>query len=228
MCAVYSFEYEKWMDDLPPFSEKIDAAAYSPWKDSPTMRPSGIGLRNVNPIIRATENGTESNTDGATQFGVQLEAGWWGYLENGEPVKWPSINARSERLLERPGGANRRVLVPATGWYEMQKPSRDWYQFSAGRGFLMAGIMQRGTPRGGTELTCYSLVMRSAIPELHSIHDRMPIVLPPDFYEQWLDPGTKGSRELIEAALDASERMLPHVRADRVARSPLARTSAPS
>lgn len=214
MCTVYSFEYQAWMDDMPPFSEKVEDSAVAKWfhdeVSSSTIRPSGINLRNLNPIIRRTEQG------------IVTERGWWGYLAKGEPVKWPSLNTRSERLQERPGDANKRVLVPATGWFEKQKPSLDWYQFNAGRPFVMAGIMQRGTPRGGTEVTCYSLVMRDAVPELEYIHDRMPLVLPPSFYDQWLDPEMKGSRGLIDEALSASEELLPIVQAKKIARSPLA------
>lgn len=225
MCTVYSFEYQAWMDDMPPFSQKVDDFEIAKWfhdastppdgiedpayEASPTIRPSGINLRNLAPIIRRTD------------LGIVSERAWWGYLAKGEPVRWPSLNTRSERLQERPGGANRRVLVPATGWFEMQKPSRDWYQFSPGRPFVMAGVMQRGTPRGGTELTCYSLVMRNAVPELKHIHDRMPLVLPSAMFDRWLDPETEGSRELIDEALAASQELLPDVRAEKIARSPL-------
>jgi hypothetical protein len=84
-----------------------------------TVRPTGKNLRNLNPLI--------VQPDAAPI----LEPAWWGFLVNGEPAKFPSINTRSERLQERPGGAKARAIVPATSWYEMQKPSRQWNDSSS-------------------------------------------------------------------------------------------------
>lgn len=173
-----------------------------------TLRPTGKNARNLNPIVRETANGRV------------LEEAWWGYLVDGEPAKFPSINARSERLRDKPGGANRRVLVPATRWFELQKPSRHWYSFGTGGAFMMAAVAQRGIPTGGEEVTCYSIVMRPAADDLGHIHDRMPVLLPPSFHSDWLNPDAAGSRELIDASLDASTTLLNLVTAERVAALP--------
>lgn len=61
-----------------------------------TLRPTGKNLRNLNPVV--------VDHDGS----ATLEPAWWGFLVNGEPARFPSINTRSERLQERPGAAKAR------------------------------------------------------------------------------------------------------------------------
>ena len=212
MCASYGLDPR--MGD---YSDALDEQSlgladgiiqFAEQNEGKTLRPTGKNARNLNPIVRETDAGRV------------LEEAWWGYLVDGEPAKFPSINARSERLRDRPGGANRRVLVPATGWFEMQKPSRDWYSFGTGTPFMMAAVAQRGIPTGGEEVTCYSIVMRPAVDGLAHIHDRMPVLLPISFHADWLDPSVSGSRELIEAALDASNTMTGQVSASQVTKRP--------
>lgn len=171
-----------------------------------TLRPTGKNLRNLNPVV--------IDADGETT----LEPAWWGFLVNGEPAKFPSINTRSERLQERPGSLKTRALVPATGWFEMKKPERVWHEFGIGAGTLfgMAAVTQRGRTADGEWFTCYSIVMRPAPPHLADIHDRMPALIPTSFAHEWLT--AQGDRELIDEALLAAagldERVVAAARAD--------------
>ena len=157
-----------------------------------TVRPTGKNLRNLNPIVVQPE---EAPT---------LEPAWWGFLVGGEPAKFPSINTRSERLQERPGSLRSRAIVPATSWYEMQKPSRQWHQFLVDDGALfgMAAVTQRGKTTDGTWFTCYSIVMRPAPAHLAGVHDRMPVLIPTAFAQEWLS--AEGGRDVIDDALLAA------------------------
>jgi len=100
--------------------------------DGGIIRRRGKSLRNLNPVIRERDGGRRT------------ELTWRGYLVDGEPSRFPSINTRSERLQERPAGAIGRALVPATSWLEMQKPSRDWYSLGTGEAFAMAAVLAAG------------------------------------------------------------------------------------
>ena len=170
------------------------------------MRPTGKNLRNLNPIFRDMGEGPH------------LESAWWGYLVNGQPSKFPSINTRSERLQQKPIAMNGRAIVPATSWFEMQKPSRTWYRFELGDLELlgMAAVTQRGWPSGGEQITCYSIVMQPAREDLVDLHDRMPLLIPGGFAEEWL--AAEPSRELIDAAIDAGREIAERVRATAVPR----------
>lgn len=171
-----------------------------------TLRPTGRNLRNMNPVL-VDDDGTTS-----------LLTAWWGYLVDGAPARFPSINTRSERLQERPGGLRSRAIVPTTGWYEMQKPSRIWHQFGLGAGvaFGMAAVTQRGRTPDGEWTTCYSIVMRPAPEHLRELHDRVPVLIPTAFATDWLTG--EPTRELIDEALlsaaSLDERVIAEARPD--------------
>jgi putative SOS response-associated peptidase YedK len=133
----------------------------------------------------------------------------------GEPAKFPSINTRSERLQQKPGNLAGRAIVPATSWLEMQKPSRTWYRYDLGAPelFGMAAVTQRGIPTGGEPVTCYSIIMQPARDDQAPIHDRMPLLIPASFTQDWLAADVPPSRELMDAALDAGREMTARVRA---------------
>lgn len=164
-----------------------------------TLRPTGKNLRNLNPlVVQQDERAT-------------LEPAWWGYLVDGQPAKFPSINTRSERLQERPGGLRTRAIVPATSWFEMRKPERVWHEFTLDQRVLfgMAAVTQRGRTPDGEWVTCYSIVMGPAPDHLAEIHDRMPVLIPPGLSQEWLtgDP----ERELMDEALLASAELAARI-----------------
>ena len=195
MCASYGLD--------PRFSEQellegLDGAvleglrAWAEGNAGETLRPTGRNLRNLNPIVQDL---------GA---GAVLEPAWWGFLVDGEPARFPSINTRSERLQQKPGSLRSRALVPATGWYELKKPERVWHEFGVDGGSLfgMAAVTQRGRTADGEWYTCYSIVMRPAPEHLAAVHDRMPVLIPTRFARDWLT--AQGDRELIDEALLAA------------------------
>lgn len=195
MCASYGLDPR--FTDAALLAEADDAVleglrSWARQNAGETLRPTGKNLRNLNPLVTAADGD------------VALEPAWWGFLVDGQPARFPSINTRSERLQDRPGGLRTRALVPSTGWYELQKPDRVWHEFGLGHGVLfgMAAVAQRGRTPDGEWVTCYSIVMRPAPPHLSGIHDRMPVLIPTSFARDWLTGGP--TRELIDEALMAA------------------------
>lgn len=142
----------------------------------------------------------------ATHVERQLRLLEWGLVPSWAktPLR-PMINARAETLTSKPSfrnaAARRRCLVPANGYFEWQAPEgtrgkQPWF-LSRGDGdpvMAFAGIFEAWRdPAGGEDapwlLTC-AIVTRSAPDALGEIHDRMPVVVPPDLWEAWLDPET--------------------------------------
>lgn len=119
-------------------------------------------------------------------------------------------NARSESLLEKSSfvraAASRRCLVPADGWYEWQvsptavdakgKPRRQpFFVHRADREPLaMAGLYEFWRDRylaaddPEAWLTTYAIITSVAEPGLDRIHDRQPLVLEREQWDDWLDP----------------------------------------
>lgn len=204
MCASYGLDPRFTDAELLTAADEAVLDGLRAWADEnagETVRPTGKNLRNLNPIV--------VQPDAAPM----LEPAWWGFLVGGEPSKFPSINTRSERLQDRPGGLKARALVPATSWYEMKKPERVWHEFLVDDGALfgMAAVTQRGRTADGTWFTCYSIVMRPAPDGLADIHDRMPLLIPASLSHDWLT--AEPNREIIDEAIAASDEVAARVTA---------------
>ncbi|MBO0979987.1 SOS response-associated peptidase family protein [Microbacterium sp. SD291] len=204
MCASYGLDPRFTDSELLAAADEAVLEGLRTWaaeNAGETLRPTGRNMRNLNPIVVRPESSPV------------LEPGWWGFLINGEPSKFPSINTRSERLQDRPGGLKGRAIVPATSWYEMQKPERRWNEFLIGDGTLfgMAAVTQRGRTPDGEWYTCYSIVMRPAPSHLVKLHDRMPLLIPASFSHDWLTAAPE--RDVIDQAIVASDELAERVHA---------------
>jgi putative SOS response-associated peptidase YedK len=120
------------------------------------------------------------------------------------------INARAETLLDKPAyrraAVARRCLVPADGWYEWQRSptARDakgrprkqpvFMHPVADGPIAIAGVYELWRDRQLPEddpaawLATYAVITTDAEPGLDVVHDRMPLVLPRDRWDRWLDP----------------------------------------
>jgi putative SOS response-associated peptidase YedK len=105
------------------------------------------------------------------------------------------INARSETAPEKPSFRSafrrRRCLIAADGFYEWKRENGGkqpyYFRMQDGRPFAFAGLWESWEKGDGILRTCTILTTR-ANPVLEDIHERMPVILPPDAYNAWLDP----------------------------------------
>ncbi len=104
------------------------------------------------------------------------------------------INARAETVATAKAYATsfarRRCLVPADGWYEWRRLSprqKQPYFLTASDGAVLAfaGLWSVCGNGGQPLLTC-SVVTTAAVGEFALVHDRMPLILPPQRWAQWL------------------------------------------
>jgi putative SOS response-associated peptidase YedK len=119
------------------------------------------------------------------------------------------INARSETAATKPAfrssWAKRRCLLPADGWYEWQRDGKVKQPFFTtrkdGASLAMAGLWtvwrDKEKPDDLPLVTCSVLTM-PAVDQLAEIHDRMPVVLPPEVWAAWLDPDSADAGDLIK------------------------------
>lgn len=106
------------------------------------------------------------------------------------------INARGDTLREKPAFRSafkrRRCLVLADGFYEWQARPQGkqpyFIRMRSGEPFAMAGLWETWRESGGGEpLESCAIVTTSSNTKLAPIHDRMPVILPPEQYDLWLD-----------------------------------------
>jgi putative SOS response-associated peptidase YedK len=110
-----------------------------------------------------------------------------------------TINARSETLATKPMFrtplARRRCLIAADGFFEWQQtehgktPMYITLSDAAERPFGFAGLWERWTePESGDVLTTCTIITGSPNELVAQIHNRMPMILPRDLYDDWLNP----------------------------------------
>ena len=122
----------------------------------------------------------------------------WGLIPNW--AKQPStrhrmINARAETLRERPAFrvplSRRRCLIPADGYYEWmasnERKQPYFVRSQEGQLLAMAGLWDRWQHDDQVIESCTIITTESDGP-VRQIHDRMPLIVPEDAYDQWLDP----------------------------------------
>jgi putative SOS response-associated peptidase YedK len=112
------------------------------------------------------------------------------------------INARAETVSEKPAFRaafrSRRCLVPASGFYEWKslagRKQPYYVRMRDGRPFAMGGLWERWQGASGPALETCLLITTGANDLLAPIHDRMPVIVPPDAYDLWLSgaPGNAG------------------------------------
>jgi putative SOS response-associated peptidase YedK len=118
------------------------------------------------------------------------------------------INARSETLAEKPSFRvayrRRRCLVLADGFYEWRKEAGRktktpmYIRLESGQPFAFAGLWEAWcSPEDQTVLSC-TIITTTPNTLVEKIHNRMPVVLAPEAYDLWLDPGEQSPERLNE------------------------------
>ena len=125
------------------------------------------------------------------------------------------INARAETLAEKPAFKSvfkkHRCIIPMDGFYEWQPGSEGAALTKAGKPAKQPMFIHRldGEPLAVAGLwttwrdktagpdapwlhSC-TIVTTSANETMAPIHDRMPVILPPTAWHEWLDPATTTS-----------------------------------
>ena len=105
------------------------------------------------------------------------------------------INAKAETVAEKPSFRSafkkRRCLVIATGFYEWQVQGRAkqpiWIGLRSKRPFAFAGLWEQWKPPEGEPLETCTVITTEPNDLMAPIHNRMPVILSPASYDQWLD-----------------------------------------
>jgi putative SOS response-associated peptidase YedK len=117
------------------------------------------------------------------------------------------INARAETAPEKPSFRGpfrkQRALIPADGFYEWKREGSGKTPYAlrlaSGEPFAMAGLWDRWRAPDGGQLLSFTILTTSANPLVASVHDRMPVILPPEAEADWLDP--KAAPDALKALM---------------------------
>jgi putative SOS response-associated peptidase YedK len=112
-------------------------------------------------------------------------------------------NARSETVAEKPSFRrafkSQRCLLVADGFYEWQetngKKQPYYITLKDGRPFGLAGLWERWDKQGEPIESC-TILTTDTNEIMSALHDRMPVIIPPDKYSLWLDPAQHDGKKL--------------------------------
>jgi putative SOS response-associated peptidase YedK len=134
----------------------------------------------------------------------------WGFIPSWvkeiKPGK-PLINARGETLLEKPSFRNavrrRRCLIPADGYYEWlgDVPGKKIPHFihRPDHGlFALAGLWEHWLGADGSELETAAIITTAPNDVIAQIYGRMPVVIHPENFAQWLDVKNVEAKEVAQ------------------------------
>jgi len=105
-----------------------------------------------------------------------------------------------------------RCLVLADGFYEWQRTGKVkqpyCFEINDGELFAFAGLWDCWNDAEGQPLETFSILTTTPNGVTLSIHDRMPVILNPDSYDLWLDPGMKDVSAVSELWRPYDARMM--------------------
>lgn len=136
------------------------------------------------------------------------------------------INARAETVAEKPAFrealVSKRCIVPADGFYEWQTDAAgnkvpSYIHHPEGRPLALAGLWSVWRPQGGGEpLRTCTIITTAAAGPAADLHDRMPLILPPESWDPWLDRGLRDPAAVTALLADPEQELAHHRVAPRV------------
>jgi putative SOS response-associated peptidase YedK len=132
-----------------------------------------------------------------------------------DPREFPLlINARAESMAEKPAFRdsvrNQRCVLPANGYYEWhtgpdKKKTPYYISMADGQPMALAGLYTTWMGPNGEEIDTVATVTTSANGDLEHIHDRMPVIIPLDRVDDWLNTREVDTKQAMQLALPLPE-----------------------
>ncbi len=132
----------------------------------------------------------------------------WGFIPfwaKDPSIGYKMINARSETITKKPSFKNvfkkNRCLIVADGFYEWRKEGKIkipiYIHHKSGEPFGFAGLYNSWTAPGGDPICTCTIITTNANKLLRPVHDRMPVIIPKEKHELWLDPTKQDETDLL-------------------------------
>lgn len=116
----------------------------------------------------------------------------WGFVIPG--LKKLMINSRVETVFEKKSFKTsieqRRCIVPASAFLEWKEKQPFTVKLEKGLPMSFAGIYKKHVDESGETIWQFSILTRAANESMVSLHERMPLMLPIQTFETWMDPRT--------------------------------------
>jgi len=163
----------------------------------------------------------------------RLELARWSLLPSWskEPrMKVPTFNARSEDVMTKASYkasvVSKRALIPADGYYEWHtegKVKTPYFIHPPQGRVAFAGLYSwwRNPTLADDDparwVLSTTILTMDAVPSLADLHPRNPVVLPEDFWDDWLSPEIDGDQAFVDMAVEAAAPVATALQVRRVA-----------
>jgi putative SOS response-associated peptidase YedK len=129
-----------------------------------------------------------------------------------------AFNARAETVATQPmfrkAFRRKRLLIPADAFYEWKKTGgpKVPYAFrrTDGNPLAFAGLYENWKSPDDEWMRSATIITTGDGPDMHEIHNRMPVILEEDMWERWLDPALEDRDELEAMLRPARKGTLEH------------------
>lgn len=168
--------------------EFIAAGLGVPVESLPLYRPRfNIAPTDQHPIVRMKYE------ERVVEFAKWGLVNWWA-KDNKQAAR--QINARADRIDTAPAFRDafkkHRCVVPTDGFFEWTGPKTarqpHWIHRPDGQIFFFAGVYEAWQAKPNEFETTFSIVTTDANRLMEPIHNRMPVVIPADRVDEWIDP----------------------------------------
>lgn len=145
---------------------------------------------------------------------------WW----KGAKLPTFTINARTEEAAAKPmwrhAWRHARCLVPAEGWYEwraLEQVNRETGEVKSykqpfyihradAHPFCFAGLMAYWeAPDSNDSILSCAILTKAADGPATEVHDRMPVVLPAQTFDEWTDPALTDAARVQSLVAEAAQ-----------------------
>lgn len=197
MCGAFGYTSKKDPHERYNFTNNVDL------KHTYNIRPSMKAL-----VI------TQANEGIIQTFG--WKAPWGGFLLNAKSETAPELRSFAKMFRES------RVIIPASFFFEWQKhedKTKTPYLFKLKDtdAFSFAGISNE-------EENAFAILTTTPNLLLEDVHNRMPVILPPDMEEKWLNPDTE-AEELSELLRPFDHELMERYAVSNLVNSPRNQTA---
>ena len=90
----------------------------------------------------------------------------------------------------------KRILIPADAFYEWTKTGGpkvpNAFRRTDGEPIVFAGLCEYWKAPDDEWLQSATIITTSDNPDMHEIHNRMPVILEKSTWDQWVNPGLRG------------------------------------
>jgi putative SOS response-associated peptidase YedK len=187
---------------VPPFTPRFNIAPTQPAPVVRRIKGSGVFV-----LTQTRTDHLPGQTKTPDPFIRELVALRWGLIPSwakDASIGARLINARAETAAEKPAFRaamrRRRCLVVADGFYEWQRQGKAKQPFFIrlrdDRPFAFAGLWESWEASGEGPLETCTILTTEPNALVAPLHDRMPVILPPDVYDTWLDPANEDTARL--------------------------------